>query len=81
MNFTQLPKNWKQNYIMSDSTLYVEVDKDSRQSLQSQFEDGWYMEWNTEKIKAAFNNNNGTMADFVRYINDNKAYMKVYRVC
>ena len=28
--------------------------------------------WTPEKIKAAFNNGNGTIEDFKRYMNDNK---------
>ncbi len=30
--------------------------------------------WTDEKIKAAFNNGNGTKKDLKRYVNDNKNY-------
>lgn len=35
---------------------------------------GDFLAWTPEKIKAAFNFNNGTIKDLKRYMRDNKCY-------
>ena len=40
--------------------------------------DGFYTEWDEERIKVAFNNGNGTMSDFRNYMEANSLFC-VYR--
>ena len=41
-------------------------------SVNKAIEEGYFVEWNTERIIGAFNNGNGTKKDLKRYMNDNK---------
>lgn len=59
--------------------LYYEVNKKyiaRYGTIEKAIEEGYFIDWTPERIKAAFNAGNGTMKDFKRYMNDNKQFCK-----
>ena len=59
--------------------MVIEIDKrflkeDYNNNIKKCVVAGDFLEWTPEKIKSAFNFNNGTIKDLKRYMRDNKCY-------
>lgn len=50
------------------------LKKECNGSIKKAITDGWYMIWDAEKIRHAFNYGHGTIKDFERYKRDNKRF-------
>ena len=50
-----------------------EICKQNGKSKQCNFKNGLYNVWDIEHIKKVFNNGNGSISDFKKYVNNNKS--------
>ena len=59
--------------------MIYEIDKkilknECNGNIEKAIIDGWFLDWNPERIKNAFSFGNGTEKDLKRYMNDNKGF-------
>lgn len=57
---------------------YYEVGKDGIAkfgSIEAAIAEGWYMDWNNNRIKGAFAFGHGTEKDLMQYVKINKPYL------
>ena len=59
-----------------ENTVAIEIHK-SRKTAQEEFNNGSFLCWTPEKIKSAFNFNNGTIVDFKKYAKRNKQFCTI----
>lgn len=77
-------KTLSRNYInnitaLKNDTIYLEVIKDNR-PLEIRLKAGDFIERNKNFIEEAFNFGNGTIKDFLHYVNNNKKYANFIKV-
>ena len=56
-----------------DKIIAYEISKHNGKSKEQNFKNGLYNVWDMERIKKAFNNGNGSISDFKKYVNNNKS--------
>ena len=59
--------------------MIIEIDKkilktECNNNIEIALKDGWFLDWNPERVKSAFAFGKGTIKDLNRYINDNKQF-------
>jgi hypothetical protein len=59
---------------IKDDTLYLEVEKNGRKSIETRIKEGNYFERNEKSIKEGFNFGNGTIKDYEQYADNNCKY-------
>ena len=59
--------------------MYIEIDNRQarKTSVKQAIKNGFFMVWTPERIRGAFSNGRGTLADFERYKSDNKPYCTI----